>query len=62
MTLPTLDDDQADAIRAVAALYLSETRWATVPPHPESTFPPAFRAEILRRREACSLIVGGDTV
>ena len=58
MTLPSLDDDQADAIRAVCALFLSETRWAL---RASPMFPAEHRAEILRRREACSLIVGGDT-
>ena len=58
VTLSSLDDDQADAIRAVALLYLSETRWAL---KASPMFPAEHRAEILRRREACSLIVEART-
>lgn len=59
MPLPPLDDDQASALRAVAELYLSETRWTAR--GPVALFSEEKRQEILRRRAVCELVAGGAT-
>jgi hypothetical protein len=52
-----LDDAQVEALRAVCALYLAETRWAL---SAGCCAPPAAHAEVLQRRDACEAVIGGE--
>jgi hypothetical protein len=54
--LASLDDGQASALAAVAAHYLSHTRFAEAE---DCSMHPDARREILRRREVCALVTGG---